>query len=315
MEFNAREPLWVERYRPSKIEDCILKTEAKRVMSSIVEDGHVPNMLFYGPPGTGKTTVAKALCQELGLDWTVVNASNERGLDMIREKIYGFASTVSLGGEGKCFILDEADYLTPNAQSALRAASEELSDNCSFIMTANYPNRIIEALHSRFTGMDFSASKQEADRMQAEFFFRLTEILANESVEYDERVLAEVVSKFFPDNRKILNKLQHYAKGGQTIDEGILMQIEEVNLDALINAIKDKKFNLVKQWAADNKDNDTSILYEGLYHRVKELIVPDDIPDAIMILEEAQRYDAVVPSKELHLASTAVELMMGVDFK
>jgi DNA polymerase III delta prime subunit len=310
-----REPLWVERYRPTKIEDCILKTDAQRVLSSIVEDGHVPNMLFYGPPGTGKTTAAKALCQELGLDWTVVNASNERGLDMIREKIYGFASTVSLGGNGKCFILDEADYLTPNAQSALRAASEELSSNCSFVMTANYPNRIIEALHSRFTGMDFSASKQDSERMQAEFFFRLTEILFNESVEYDERVLAEVVSKFFPDNRKILNKLQHYAKGGNVVDEGILMEIEEVNLDSLIAAIKDKKFNQVKQWAADNKDNDTSILYEGLYQRMRDIVVPDSIPDAIMILEEAQRYDAIVPSKELHLASTAVELMMGVDFK
>jgi replication factor C small subunit len=234
---------------------------------------------------------------------------------MIREKIYGFASTVSLGGNGKCFILDEADYLTPNAQSALRAASEELSSNCSFVMTANYPNRIIEALHSRFTGMDFSASKQDSERMQAEFFFRLTEILFNESVEYDERVLAEVVSKFFPDNRKILNKLQHYAKGGNVVDEGILMEIEEVNLDSLIAAIKDKKFNQVKQWAADNKDNDTSILYEGLYQRMRDIVVPDSIPDAIMILEEAQRYDAIVPSKELHLASTAVELMMGVDFK
>lgn len=315
MDFNQKEPLWVERYRPKKVEHCILNKENQRALEAIVKDGHVPNMLFYGPPGTGKTTAAKAICQELGLDWTVVNASNERGLDMIREKIYGFASTVSLGGDGKCFILDEADYLTPNAQSALRAASEELSDNCSFIMTANYPNRIIEALHSRFTGMDFSASKEDADRMQAEFFFRLTEILANESVEYDERVVAQVVSKFFPDNRKILNRLQHYAKGGNVIDEGILMEIEEVNIDSLIDAIKDKKFGLVKQWAADNKDNDTSVLYEGLYHRLRDHIVADDIPDAIMILEEAQRYDSVVPSKELHLASTAVELMMGVDFK
>lgn len=312
---NENERLWVEKYRPQNIEDCILKESTKKQFVSIVKEGNIPNLLLYGPPGTGKTTAAKAMCKELGVDWMVVNASNERGMDVLRDKIMSFASTVSLGGHGKCFILDEADHLLPATQAALRSATEELSANCSFIMTANYPNRIIDALHSRFAGIDFAADHRELERMQAEFFFRVIEILNNESVTYEEKVLVEVVQKYFPDNRKILNKLQQYARGGNCIDTGILMTMEEVSIDALIESIKSKKFKQVAQWAEDNKNNDTSSMYEKIYKSLKQWVAPSSIPDAIMTLQEYQKFDSVVPSKELHLTSLCVELMSSLEFK
>lgn len=313
--YNDSEKLWVERYRPTKIEDCILKEKTRKEFTNILETGHIPNMLLSGPPGSGKTTTAKALCKELDMDWMIVNASNERGLDVIREKIMSFASTVSLGGNGKCFILDEADHLMPATQAALRNASEELSSNCSFIMTANYPNRIIEALHSRFVTIDFGADKNELEVMQAQFYGRVCSILEQEGVEYDDAVLIQVIQKYFPDNRKILNKLQQYARGGNSIDTGILMSMEEVSIDTLIAAIHNKKFKAITQWAANNSDNDTSVLYEKIYKELKNFVEPSSIPDAIMILEEGQRWDSSVPSKELHLAAVAVELMTSLEFK
>lgn len=315
IDFNETESLWVEKYRPTRIEECILRKQTKKEFTQIVEGGHIPNLLLYGPPGTGKTTAAKAMCKELDLDWMIINASNERGLDVIREKIMSFASTVSLGGNGKCFILDEADHLMPATQAALRNASEELAKNCSFIMTANYPNKIIDALHSRFVGIDFGADKKELENMQAEFFFRVTEILDNEQVTYDESVLVQVVQKYFPDNRKILNKLQQYARGGNSIDTGILMSMEEVSIEGLVKSISQKKFKDIKQWAADNSDNDTSVMYEKIYRELKNFVEPSSIPDAIMILEDHQRWDSTVPSKELHLVSCAVELMTQLSFK
>lgn len=312
---NENERLWVEKYRPQVISECILKESTKKQFESIVKEGNIPNLLLYGPPGTGKTTAAKAMCKELGVDWMVVNASNERGMDVLRDKIMSFASTVSLGGAGKCFILDEADHLLPATQAALRSATEELSANCSFIMTANYPNRIIDALHSRFAGIDFAADPRELERMQAEFFFRVIDILNNESVTYEEKVLVEVVQKYFPDNRKILNKLQQYARGGNCIDTGILMTMEEVSIDALIESIKSKKFKQVAQWAEDNKNNDTSSMYEKIYKSLKQWVAPSSIPDAIMTLQEYQKFDSVVPSKELHLTSMCVELMSSLEFR
>lgn len=315
LDVNVDEKLWVEKYRPNKIRDCILKEKTKQEFLQIIKTGHIPNMMLSGPPGSGKTTAAKALCKELDLDWMIINASNERGLDVIRDRIMSFASTVSLGGNGKCFILDEGDHLMPATQAALRHASEELSKNCSFIITANYPNRIIDALHSRFVNIDFSADPKELERMQAEFYMRVVSILEQEQVDYDDAVLVQVVQKFFPDNRKILNRLQQYARGGNTIDTGILMQMEEVSIDALLKAIIDKKFKQVVQWASDNAMNDTSILYETLYKELKRVVEPNSIPDAIMILEDYQRYDSIVPSKELHLAAMATELMTSVDFR
>ena len=314
IDYDSTQSLWVEKYRPRTIDDCILKQSTKAEAKSMVEEGKIQNCLFFGPPGTGKTTLARALCNELDLDYMIVNASNERGLDVIRDKITNFASTVSMSGNGKCFILDEADHLLPNTQAALRSAAEEFSKSCSFIMTANYPNRIIPALHSRFVGVDFGVEKKELDQMQAEFFFRVIEILDNEGVEYEENVLAAVIQKYFPDNRKILGLLQQYGRHGK-IDEGVLMMIEEVSIDKLVESIKSKKFKQIVQWAEDNKDNDTSSMYERIYKTLKQWIEPDSIPDAIMILEDYQRHDATVPSKELHLSAMCTEMMTGLSFK
>ena len=316
MKYNPKEHLWVEKYRPSSIEECILKEQTKKEFLNIVKEQHIPNLLLHGPAGTGKTTTARALCNAIGADYIIINASNERGLDVIRERITSFASTTSLGGEStKCVILDEGDRLLPATQDAFKAEIERFSQTCSFIMTANHPNRLIEPLHSRLAKIDFSASVKEKDRMQAEFFYRVCKILENENVTYDERVLALVVQKFFPDNRKILSHLQQYARGDNQINEGILMQVENASVDTLIKAIRDKKFKNILKWCADNSNNDTSIVYENIYKELFDIVDKSSIPDAIMILEEYQRHDSSVPSKELHLASMGVELMTQVVFK
>jgi DNA polymerase III delta prime subunit len=314
MKYNAAETLWVEKYRPQTISECILKSSTATEFNSILKEGKIPNLLLYGPPGTGKTTTAKALCNELDLDYVVVNASIERGLDVIRDNITSFATTASLSGNGKCFILDEADHLLPATQAALRNASEQFSKNCSFIMTANYPNRIIPALHSRFVGIDFGADKKEMEMMQAKFFMRVLDILANEEVEYEEVALIAVIQKYFPDNRKILGILQQYGRHGK-IDAGVLMNLEEVSIDKLMQSIKTKKFKQIVQWAEDNKDNDTSSMYENIYKNLKEWVEPASIPDAILILHDYQKSDAIVPSKELHLAAMCTELMTSVEFR
>lgn len=312
IEFDKQQSLWVEKYRPKKIADCILKTSTRTEFEAILKDGKIPNMLLFGSAGTGKTTAARALCNELGVDYMIVNASNERGLDVIREKINSFASTVSFSDNGKCFILDEADYLLPATQAALRNASEEFSRSCSFIMTANYPNRIIEPLHSRFVGVNFNADPKELEQMQANFFVRITQILDNEGVEYDELALITVIQKYFPDNRRILNVLQQYGRHGR-IDEGILMGLDEVKIDSLVNAIRNRKFKDIAQWAAQNKDNDTSALYEQIYLALRSFVSKESIPDAILILNDYQRYDSVVASKELHLTAMCTELMTTVE--
>jgi len=308
------ESLWVERYRPQNLKECILKTSTMKEAQSMIKEGHIQNCLFYGGPGTGKTTLARVLCKELNLDYMIVNASNERGLDVIREKIASFASTVSMSGNGKCFILDEADHLLPGTQAALRNAAEEYSKSCSIVMTANYPNRIIPALHSRFVGVDFNADKKELEQMQAKMFMRVVDILDMEKVEYEERVIASVVQKLFPDNRKILGTLQQYARHGK-IDEGVLMTLEDVSIEALIEAIRNKKAKQALQWAEDNKDNDTSSMYENIFKSLKQWVDSSWIPDAIMILEDYQRYDSSVASKELHLAAMCTEMMTSLEFK
>lgn len=313
---NIEEIYWEEKYRPHNIDECILKPSIKSTLKSIVEDGIITNnMMFYGSSGTGKTTAARAICEQLGYEYIIVNASDERGLDVIRERIKNFASTVSMmDGGRKCFILDEADSLLPDTQKALRRASEEYSKNCSFIMTANFPNRIIEAIHSRFVTIEFGVGKEDEEQMQAEIFMRLSEVLNQENVDYDENVLVKVVQKMFPDTRKMLNRLQYHSRRGK-IDTGMLMDVQDVSFDTLIKAMQEGSFKDVKQWCAENANNDTSSLYERLYKSMKDFVADKSKPDAIMIFEDYQRHDATVPSKELHLAALCTELMTSLEIK
>lgn len=316
LSINEKEHLWVEKFRPRKIEECILQQRTKDEVSAIVKDSKIPNLLFYGPPGCGKTTLAKAMCVEANVDWILINGSNERGIDAVRDKIISFASTASLSGnDHKVVIVDEADRLTVLAQDSLKAEQERFSKTCSFIFTANHPNRLIEALHSRLVSVDFTPRKDEIDRMQAEMFMRVCEILEHENVTYNESVLVEVIQRFFPDNRRILGELQQYARASNDINEGMLMHIAGSDTKTLIDAIVAKKFKDIVQWSADNCNNDTSVLYEEIYKELKNFVKPTSIADAIMILEDYQRHDSNVPSKELHLSSMAVELMTSIEFK
>jgi len=311
---NMKEPLFVERYRPQRIADCILTKKLNTEFTDIIKGGRIPNLLLCGTAGTGKTTAAKALCQELGVDWIIINASEDNGIDTIRNKIRDFASTVSFSDAGKCVILDEADALTAAAQSALRGGLESYSQTCSFIFTCNYPNRIIDPLHSRTVRVDFEIAKSEQPVIQAKFFQRVCAILANENIKYDQTAVATLIQKFFPDNRRILGQLQQYGRGGE-IDAGILNDLQEVSIDGLIKSLKAKKFADVRQWCAENSTNDISSLYTKLYKSLKEHIDPQSIPEVVLILEDYQRYDSIVPDKELHIAAMCVTLMSSVTFK
>jgi len=259
--------LWVEKYRPKTIEDCILPDATKKTFADFVEKGEIPNLLLSGPPGIGKTTVAKALCHQLGVDYYVINGSDEgRFLDTVRNNAKNFASTVSLDSTAKhkVIIIDEADNTTNDVQLLLRASIEEFSGNCRFIFTCNYKNRIIEPLHSRCSVVDFGISKKNKPAIAAQFFKRLQEILVAESIESDPKVLAELVNKHFPDWRRVLNECQRYSVGG-VIDTGILASFSEVNINDVIKNIKDKKFPEVRKWVVNNLDNDSTVLLRRIY--------------------------------------------------
>lgn len=314
MKCNQSEPLWVERYRPKSIAECILPKSIKKQFEDILATNRMPNLILSGGAGTGKTTVAKALCDELGLDWIVINASEENGIDVLRTKIKDFASTVSFSDNGKCVIMDESDHLTNSAQAAFRGMIEAFSKTCSFVFTCNYPNRMIDPLFSRSVHISFEIPKDEALTLQAQFFKRVIAILQNENVGFDQKAVATLIQKFFPDNRRVIGQLQHFARAG-SIGPEILMELQEVSIESLINSMKAKQFKDVRQWCADNSDNDLSNLYSKLYKGLKDYIDSDSIPEAILILEDYQRYDSVVPDKELHLAAMCVNLMSQVVFK
>ena len=309
------EYLFVEKYRPHKIEDCILPDRLKNVFQEYVTQGDIPNLMLTGSAGVGKTTVAKAMCEQLGLNHLFINSSDERGIDTLRTKIKGYASTVSLTGGRKVIILDEADYLTPEAQAGLRGAIEEFSDNCSFIFTCNFKARLIDALHSRCAVVDFTLKGDEKVKMATQMFKRLVSILTQEGIEYDKQVLAKIVERYFPDYRRTLNELQRYSSSGR-IDAGVLSQVESVRkLEDLVKYLKDKDFTAMRKWVVNNSDIDPSRIFRNIYDGLSEFLKPESVPYAVVTIAKYQYQAAFVADQELNLVACLTEIMVEADFK
>jgi len=309
--------IWVEKYRPKLIDECILPDSIKKTFQDFVTAGEIPNMLLSGPPGIGKTTVAKALCEQLGADFYVINGSDEgRFLDTVRNNAKNFASTVSLTSESKhkVIIIDEADNTTSDVQLLLRASIEEFSGNCRFIFTCNYKNKIIEPLHSRCSVVEFSIKGKEKVKIAGLFFKRLQQILDTERISYDPPVLAEIINKHFPDWRRVLNECQRYSVGGK-IDSGILATFSDVSVNDLIRNLKDKNFPEVRKWVVDNLDNDSSVLLRRLYDSLYETLIPNSIPAAVLIIAKYQYQIAFVADQEINLLAALTEIMVECQFK
>jgi DNA polymerase III delta prime subunit len=313
MNTNPEQFLWVEKYRPRKVSECILPQHLLNTFQEFVDKGNIPNMLLTGSAGTGKTTIARAVCEELGCDYIIINGSEESGIDVLRTKIKDFASTVSLAGMTKVVILDEADYLNPNStQPALRGFIEEFSNNCRFIFTCNYKNRIIAPLHSRTTVIEFKITKDEKQAVAAKFFKRVVQILDNENITYNKKVVVEIVNKYFPDYRRTLNELQRYSSSG-TIDEGILSNISDVNIKELITSLKEKDFKKMRTWVVNNLDNDPSMIFRKLYDNLTTEVV--QIPQLILLLADYQYKAAFVADPEINLVACLTEIMAACEFK
>lgn len=306
--------LWSEKYRPQTIDDCVLPESLKQVFRDYVKAGELPNFLFHGSAGVGKTTVARALCNEIGAEYMFINGSDESGIDVLRTKIKGFASSVSLTDAKKVVILDEADYLNPNStQPALRAFIEEFSNNCRFILTCNFKTRIIEPLHSRCAVVDFKITGKEKMEVASQFFKRVRYILDEEQVEYDKKVVAELVQKHFPDYRRVLNELQRYAVSGK-IDSGILVNLNSESYKQLYKLLKEKNFTEVRKWVAVNIDGDTTKIFRELYDHSLQLLEPASVPQLILILADYQYKAAFVADHELNLMACLTEVMGGCKF-
>jgi DNA polymerase III delta prime subunit len=315
MEVRDEMFLWVEKYRPQKIDDCVLPEALKKTFKEYINKGELPNFLLCGTAGTGKTTVAKALCNEIGAEYMFINGSEESGIDVLRTKIKSFASSVSLTDAKKVVILDEADYLNPNStQPALRAFIEEFSNNCRFILTCNFKNRIIEPLHSRCAVIEFKIDNAEKKNMLEGFFKRTRQILTQENIEFDPQVVAEMLTKYFPDFRRILNELQRYSVSGK-IDTGILVNVSEESYKTLIKFMKEKDFTEVRKWVGKNSDTDSVSLFRQLYDSASTIMEPASIPQLILILAEYQYKAAFVADHELNNMAAMTEIMANCKFK
>ena len=307
--------LWVEKYRPATVSDCILSSELKETFQQFVDQDNIPNLLLSGTAGVGKTSIAKAMLNEMGCDSIIINGSMKGNIDTLRTEIQQYASTVSLAGGRKYVILDEADYLNPQStQPALRNFMEEFSRNCGFILTCNFVNRIIDPLQSRCSVINFSIPKDEKPKMAADFYKRVKMILENENVQYDNKVVAEIIKRYFPDFRKVLNELQRYGASG-TIDSGILARISDLSIDELITSLKNRKFPEMRNWVANNIDNDPETIYRKLYDQASQYVVDTSIPKLVLIIADYQYKNAFVADHEVNMVACLTEVMLECEFK
>ena len=307
--------LWVEKYRPTRIDECILPDDLRNTFKEFVKSKSIPNIILSGTAGVGKTTVAKAMLEEIGATYMMINGSEESGIDVLRTKIKNFASTVSLEGGRKYIILDEADYLNPQStQPALRGFMEEFHKNCGFILTCNYKNRLIEPLHSRCSNIDFTINNSDKVKLAEEFFQRILKILVLEDIKNEPKAVAELINKHFPDWRRVLNELQRYSATGQ-IDAGILINISEKNIGELMASLKGKEFTNVRKWIVNNLDNDPSRVYRTIYDSLYESLVPNTIPAAVLIIAKYQYQIAFVADQEINMLAALTEIMVECEFK
>ena len=312
------ENLWVEKYRPTKIEDCILTNELKETFKQFLNQKELPNLLLSGTAGTGKTTVARALCEELGADYIIINGSDEgRQIDTLRHKIKNFASTVSLTETAghKVVIVDEADYMNADSvQPALRNFIETFYKNCRFIFTCNYKNKILPALHSRCTVIDFAITNGDKNKSYSDFHIRLQYILNEEKIEFDKKVLAELIQKYFPDFRRTINELQRYSVRGK-IDSGILFSLTEADTKQLIAILKEKRFNDMRKWVIQNLDKEPSALFSNVYEILYKYLQPQSIPQAVLVIAGYQYKAAFVADQEINMVACLTEVMANCKFK
>jgi DNA polymerase III delta prime subunit len=311
----ANDFLWVEKYRPRKVADTILPQQLKDTFQKVVDEGTIPNMLFSGTAGLGKTTIARALCNELDVDYIVINGSEEGNIDTLRGKIKQFASTVSLSGGYKVVILDEADYLNPQStQPALRGFIEEFSNNCRFILTCNFKNRIIEPLHSRCGVYEFNTSKKDMAALAAQFMKRMKTILEDEGVSYEEMAVADLIMKFAPDWRRVINECQRYSMTG-FIDSGVTKNLTNDNYDDLFKMLKDKDFKKMRSWVANNIDTDAVAIFRAIYDRALAKVKPESLPQLILILADYQYKNAFAADHELNVVACMTEVMANIEFQ
>lgn len=314
LDIKTDELLWVQKYRPQRVADTILPESTKRSFQKFVDDKNIPNLLLTGSPGTGKTTVAKAMLEELECDYFIINAALNRGIDVVRDEISTFASSVSLSGGRKYIILDESDYLTPDAQASLRNLIETFSKNCGFVFTCNFKNRIITPLRSRLSEVDFSIEKTEKPKLAAQFYKRTLAILKNEDVDFDPKVVAKVIEKHFPDFRRILNELQKYSGNGK-IDEGIFADFKQESLDTLFDLLKSKNFTEMRKWCADNSDQDANELFRKIYDMSTDKIELKSMPAFVVSLADYMYKSSFVADQEINLVAFLTEIMMEAQFR
>jgi len=311
-----RKFLWVEEYRPTKINDCILPENLKTTFQGFVDAGEFPNLLLSGSAGVGKTTIARALCDELGISSIVINGSDEgRYLDTVRTRVKNFASTISLtGSKHKCVIIDEADNMTSDVQSQLRAAIEEYQNNCRFVFTCNYKNKIIAPLQSRCSVFDFVIKKDDQLDLQGKFFLRIKQILKENKVTAEDKVLVKLVQKHYPDWRRTLNELQRHSASG-SIDSGILVDIADLDISTLVKSLKRKEFNTVRTWVVENLDNDPNLIFRKLYDALTVELVGQSIPQLVLIIAEYQYKSAFVADQEINILACMTQIMVECQFK